>query len=231
MGGYISRKARVLGKILGPSTILGESFVGEGTIIDQQVYIGYPRRSKLLSNPGGIEELDALSSGSKIGSRCVIRSQAIIYEEVEIGDGVEMGHGVMIREGSKIGSNTRIGSFTQLDGAVIIGSNVNIQSRVYLPHLTVVEDDAFIGPCAIITNDRYPVSKRLSGVRIGRGAVIGAGAILLAGIRISEGVVVAAGAVVTKDVPANKVVAGIPARIKMDREEYDEKKRTYEGGS
>jgi len=231
MGGFISKKAKILGEVLGPSVILGESFIGEGTIVDQQVYIGYPRRSKLLRNPRGIEELDALSLGSRIGSKCVIRSQTIIYEEVQMGDGVETGHGVMIREGSKIGSNTRIGSFTQLDGAVIIGSNVNIQSRVYLPHLTVVEDDVFIGPCAIVTNDRYPLSRRLSGVRIERGAVIGAGAILMAGIRISERAVVAAGAIVTKDVPENKVVVGVPARIKMDRDEYEEKKRRYEEGA
>ena len=230
MGGFISKRARVLGEVLGPSIILGESLIGEGTIVDQQVYVGYPKRSKLLSNPKGLEELDALSSGSRIGSRCVIRSQTIIYEEAEIGDKVEMGHGVMIREGSKIGSNTRIGSFTQLDGMVTIGSNVNIQSRVYLPHLTVIEDDVFIGPCTIITNDRYPVGKRLSGVRIERGAIIGAGAILIAGIRVSEGAVVAAGAIVTQDVPANKVVVGVPARIKMDREEYEEKKRRYEKG-
>lgn len=230
VSGFISKKAKILGKVLGPSTILGESFVGKDTIIDQGVYVGYPRRNKLLSNPRGIEELDALSSGSRIGLRCIIRSQTIIYEEAEVGDEVEVGHGVMIREGSKIGSDTRIGSFTQLDGTVTIGSNVNIQSRVYLPHLTVVEENVFIGPCAIVTNDRYPVSKRLSGVKIGKGAVIGAGAILMAGIQISEGAVVAAGAVVTRDVPANKVVAGVPARIKMDREEYEEKKRRYEEG-
>jgi len=225
---FISRKALVRGKILKPVVILGRTIIGDDTIIDRFVYIGYPTRKKLIGFRNGGADLDELSNGAKIGSKCVIRSHSIIYEDVEIGDGVEIGHGVLIREGSKIGNNSRIGSFSQLDGKVELGSNVNIQSNVYLPHLTKIGAGVFIGPGTIVTNDLYPVSRRLVGVRIEDEAVIGAGAILRAGIEIGRRAVVAAGAIVTRDVPAEAVVVGAPARITMNRREYEAKKKLYE---
>lgn len=226
---FISRKAIVRGVLLAPSMVLGSSMIGDDTLIGGFVCVGYPRREKILRAVKGVEELDGLSMGSRIGSKCVVRSHTVIYEEVEIEDRVETGHGVLIREQSRIGVNSRIGSFSQLDGRVEIGANVNIQSGVYLPSLTVVEDGVFIGPGVIVTNDPYPVSGKLLGVRIRRGAVIGAGAVLRAGIEIGEGAVVAAGAVVTRDVPPEVVVVGSPARVKMSREEYEAKKRKHEG--
>ncbi len=227
--GFISKKAVIRGRILGSATVLGNSIVGEDTLIDDLVCIGYPKRSKILNTMGGIEELDKLSVGARIGAGCLIRSHSIIYEGAEVGDGVETGHGVLIREQSKVGVKSRIGSFSQLDGRVEIGSNVNIQSGVYLPHLTIVEDEVFIGPGVVVTNDPYPVSKRLTGVRIRREAVIGAGAVLKAGIEVGERSVVAAGAVVTRNVPPNVVVMGCPARVMMSREEYESKKKKHEG--
>jgi len=229
--GFTSRKAVIRGTVIGASVILGNTIIGDESIIDHLVYIGYPARSKLLQAPKSVEELDELSSGSKIGVRCIIRSYSVVYEEAELGDEVEVGHCVMIREGSKIGAKSRIGSFTQLDGQVTVGSNVNIQSKVYLPHLSIVEDDVFIGPGVVVTNDLYPVSKRLIGVKIRKGAIIGAGSILIAGIEIGENAVVAAGSIVTKNVPPNSVVKGSPARVWMTREEYEEKRETYERSS
>ena len=226
---FISRRAIVRGILLTPSMVLGSSMIGDDTLIGEFVCIGYPKREKILKTVKGVEDLDELSAGSRIGSKCVVRSHSIIYEEVEIGDYVETGHGVLIREQSRVGVNSRIGSFSQLDGRVEIGANVNIQSGVYLPHLTVVEDEVFIGPGVIVTNDPYPVSRKLLGVRIRRGAVIGAGAVLRAGIEVGERAVVAAGAIVTRDVPPEVVVIGSPARVKMSREEYEVKKRRHEG--
>jgi acetyltransferase-like isoleucine patch superfamily enzyme len=79
-----------------------------------------------------------------------------------------------------------------------------------------------------VTNDPYPISRRLLGVRVARGAVIGAGAVLLAGIEIGERAVVGAGAVVTRSIPAGMVAYGCPARIMMARDEYDERRRIHE---
>jgi len=228
MIGYVSKRAQVHGIIMENAIILGRSIIGEETLIDNWVYVGYPIRRKLKQFPKKIEELDLISDGAKIGRGCVIRSFTVIYEGAELGDRVETGHGVLIRENSKIGSNSRIGSFSQLDGEVHVGENVNIQSMVYLPHLTWIDDDVFIGPNVTVTNDRYPVSRKLSGVKIRRGAIIGAEAVLIAGIEVGENSVIAAGSIVTKDVPANSMVIGAPARIKLSRMEYEERKKLYE---
>ena len=228
MIGYVSKRAQVHGIIMENAIILGRSIIGEETLIDNWVYVGYPIRRKLKHFPKKIEELDLISDGAKIGRGCIIRSFTVIYEGAELGDRVETGHGVLIRENSKIGSNSRIGSFSQLDGEVHVGENVNIQSMVYLPHLTWIDDDVFIGPNVIVTNDRYPVSRKLSGVKIRRGAIIGAGAVLIAGIEVGENSVIAAGSIVTKDVPANSMVMGAPARVRLSRVEYEKRKKRYE---
>ncbi len=219
----------VRGRVMEGAVILGSSRVDEGSLIDSWVYVGYPSREKLKGRFETLEELDRLSEGAEIGRNCILRTFTTIYEDVKLGDYVETGHGVLIRSGSKVGEGSRIGSLTQLDGKILVGRRVSIQSRVYLPHLTVVGDEAFIGPGAIVTNDLYPVSSRLTGVRIGARAVVGAGSVLLAGIEVGEEAVVAAGSIVTRDIPPRTVVRGAPAKPVMRREEYDEKRRRYEG--
>jgi len=228
MPGYLSPRAKVLGKVVDEAVILGPSTIGEGSLIDRWTCIGYPSKEKLLECATGIEELDGLSEGAEIGSGCVIRSFTTIYEGVSLGDCVETGHGVLIRSRSRVGEGSRIGSFAQLDGEVLVGRRVNIQSNVYLPHLTIVGDEVFIGPGAVVTNDLYPVSKRLEGVRIGARAVVGAGAVLLAGVEVGEKAIVAAGSIVTRDVAPESVVIGAPARPVMSRSEYEERKLKYE---
>jgi acetyltransferase-like isoleucine patch superfamily enzyme len=116
-----------------------------------------------------------------------------------------------------------------VDGRVKIGREVSIQSGVYIPPMSEVGDRVFLAPFVVITNDKYPPSRRLLGVKIENDAVIGANSVLVSGVRIGEGAVVASGAVVTRDVPPRKVVMGVPARVVGTREEYDEKKREYEG--
>ena len=231
---FCSRKAKLEGALFeGDHVVLGPSVIHEGTLIGDKVILGYPIRRKmllLLKEGRGIdfEALDAVSEGVRVGKQCIIRSNTIVYEQARIGDNVETGHMVLIREGSCVGSGTRVGSFAVLDGKVLIGKNVSIQTGVYLPHLTRVEDNVFLGPHVRVTNDKYPPSSKLRGVIIEEGAVIGAGAVLMAGVRIGRRAVVAAGAVVTKDVAPGIVVAGVPARPIGTRDEYEEKKRAWE---
>ena len=96
--------------------------------------------------------------------------------------------------------------------------------------MTVIEDDVFVGPGVIFTNDPYPMSPRMVGVHIESGAIVCAGAILKAGIQVGAGSVVGMGAVVTRDVPPGTVVFGNPARVRYSASEYLEKKRNWEAG-
>ena len=227
---YISKRANIKTNLVGDAVIFGPSIVGEGSIIDGNVTIGYPIRST-LKRIGKMSDMDELSTGSIIGRNCILRSGTIIYEESTLGDNVETGHNVLIREKTEIGNGTRIGTATVIDGTVKIGSGVSIQSMVYIPIGSIIGNNVFIGPNVVITNDRYPPSKRLDGVIIEDNAAIGANSTLIAGIRIGAGSMVAAGSVVTKDVPPNVVVAGSPARVIYDRATYLEKQKKYEASS
>ena len=229
---YISSKSKVNGMIEGDVVILGNSTIGDSSVIGNNVIIGYLTRRKLLNLiQRGIRptfsSYDEVSEGSSIGKGCIMRSNTIVYESVVLSDGVETGHGVLIRERAIVGNNTKIGTYTVIDGNVTIGNNVNMQSGVYLPPGTKIEDNVFLGPYVTVTNDKYPPSPKISGVYIGSNAIVGSRATLIAGVKVGSYAVVAAGAVVTKDVPDNVVVAGVPAKPIGSRDEYDRKKQEY----
>lgn len=157
--------------------------------------------------------------GSKppiIGKNSVIRSNSIIYNDVVIGDNFRTGHNVVIRENTNIGDDVLIGTNTVIEGDVIIGSDVSIQSNVYIPTNSVIEDNVFIGPCACFTNDKYPVRANypLQGPKIRRGASIGGNTTFLSGVEVGEGAMVAAGALVIHSVPPYYLAIGTPAKIK-----------------
>jgi len=231
---FISSKARVKAFFEGEHIVLGPSSIGLKSLISGNVIVGYPSRKKVqafsFSKSFSIIDFDKISSGAKIGSNCIVRSGTVVYEDVTIGSWVETGHNVLIREGSTVGDKTRIGSSAQLDGTVEIGKGVNIQSNAYLPHLTVIEGNAFIAPNVVFTNDPYPQSRRCNGVVVEKGATIGANACIIAPARIGEGSVVCAGSLVTKDVPPYVVVLGVPAKPYITKDEYNKKRAKWEKG-
>ena len=230
MRSFVSPKAQIEGYVEEQSVILGPSIIGSGTMIGKTVTVGHPVEKSLrsLASPLDLGKFDAISKGAKIGRDCIIRSGTVIYENASVGDRVRTGHNVLIREGSMIGEQTLIGSSAKLDGSVKVGNRVKIQSNAYLPHLTVVEDDVFIAPNVCFTNDPYPQSRRLVGILVEENSIICANATIMAGVKIGKNAVVGAGAVVTKDVPADSVVLGNPARFHMTRREFDEKKTAWE---
>ncbi len=158
------------------------------------------------------------------------RTINFIAPDAKLGKNVRVWHFAYVGSKSVIGNNVTIGSLAHVDYGVRIGENTRIEGSVYIPPLSRIGRNVFIGPAAVLTNDPYPPSKRLIGVVIEDDVVIGAGAVIKAGVRIGRGSVIAMGAVVTKDVPAGKVVLGIPARVVYDRKKYEAKRARWESG-
>lgn len=183
----------------------------------KSIFLGSPNENFGVQNNATIGL--SYKRGSKspiIGKNSVIRSNTVIYDDVKIGTDFKTGHNVLIREKTTIGNNVLIGTNAVVEGNCKIGSNVSIQSNVYIPTDSLVEDYVFIGPCACFTNDRYPIRAdyKLKGPVIREGASIGANSTFLSGIEVGEGAMVAAGAIVTRDVPPLYLAIGAPARLR-----------------
>jgi acetyltransferase-like isoleucine patch superfamily enzyme len=152
-----------------------------------------------------------------IGGGALIRSHTVIYGGNRIGCHFRTGHGVLIREENEIGDNVSIGSGSIVEHHVRIGHRVRLHSNVFVPEFSVLEDDCWLGPHVVLTNAKYPqwpcTKEHLVGPYIEQGAKIGANATLLPGVRIGRNALVGAGAVVTRAVPAGAVVVGNPARV------------------
>ena len=173
----------------------GDVRIGEGTVIQDNVILGH-------QDDGAIT----------IGENSIIRSGAIIYSNVRVGRNLRTGHNILIRENTDIGDDVLVGTNVVIDGNCKIGSRVAIQTNVYITTYTILEDDVFMGPCSVTTNDKYMrYGEELKGPVISKGARIGANSTILPGIVIGEGAVVGAGSVVTKDVGREQVVFGNPA--------------------
>lgn len=234
---FVSSRAKFKGAYVGPGAlILGPTVIGTGTVVDAYVVIGYPTRSSLAtlrSLKANAERLiegsDKRSKGARIGKNCLVRTGSVIYEGCKIGDDVEIGHNVLVREYTVIGRSTTIGTGTIIEGQCRIGRDVSVQSNAFLPLLTVIEDGVFVGPRVVITNDRYPKSRRIVSTVVKKGAVLGANATIIAGVTVGENAIIAAGAVVTKDVKPGKLVVGVPAREVGDVAGYKAKQEAYEG--
>lgn len=148
----------------------------------------------------------------------------LIAPDVKLGRDVRI-YGFVNLYGCDIGDETRIGSFVEIQRGATIGRRCKISSHTFICEGVTIEDEVFVGHGVIFINDRYPAATTATGrlkgdedwdcenTLIKRGASIGSGATLLGGITVGENATVGAGAVVTKDVPANAIVAGNPARI------------------
>ncbi len=137
--------------------------------------------------------------------------------ECTIGKGSTIWQFVVILKGAKIGIDCNVCAHSLIEGDVIIGDRVTIKSGVYLWNGLRIADDVLVGPNATFTNDKFPRSKlnpeKYSQTIIKVGASIGANATILPGVTIGEYAMVAAAAVVTKDIPANALVMGNPAKV------------------
>jgi UDP-2-acetamido-3-amino-2,3-dideoxy-glucuronate N-acetyltransferase len=146
----------------------------------------------------------------------LIHPTAVAEDGAEIGAGTRVWHFAHVRSGARIGERCVLGKSVFVDSGVVIGAGCRIQNFVSIYSGVTLEDDVFVGPSAVFTNDSYP---RASGGEWDRlptlvrtGASIGANATVLCGLTIGELAMVGAGAVVTADVEPHRLVVGNPAK-------------------
>lgn len=151
-----------------------------------------------------------------IGENARIRSHTIIYAGNTIGNNFQTGHSAVIRENNVIGDNVSIGTLAALEHENRIGNNVRIHTAAIIGEFVTLEDNVWVGPRTIFLNDPHPPCPRykecVGAPIVRKNAKIGANSTILPGITIGENAIVGSGSVVTKDVPADTVVIGNPAR-------------------
>ena len=144
---------------------------------------------------------------------------------------VRLGHSVVIHHpdlvnlyGCEVGDETKIGAFVEIQKNATIGARCKISSHTFICEGVDIEDEVFVGHGVMFINDPYPRATtegvlqtqadwKVVPTRVRRGASLGSGAVIMCGVTIGERALVGAGAVVTHDVPADAVVAGVPARL------------------
>jgi len=146
-----------------------------------------------------------------------------IAPDVKLGANVKLAQFVNLY-GCEIGEDTKLGTFVEVQKNARIGRRCKISSHSFVCEGVSIEDNVFVGHGVMFINDMYPRATAEGGelqtekdwsvtpTTVRKGASIGTGATILGGVEIGENAIVGAGSVVTKDVPANTIVAGNPAR-------------------
>jgi UDP-2-acetamido-3-amino-2,3-dideoxy-glucuronate N-acetyltransferase len=146
-----------------------------------------------------------------------IHKTATVDEGAVIGRGTKVWHYSHVRGSAVIGEDCILGHCAYIDADVKIGSRVKIGNKVSIYHGVTIEDEAFIGPHVVFTNDMRPRSVgewKVTPTLVRKGASIGSNSTIVCGHTIGEYAMVGAGSVVTKDVPPHALVYGNPARIR-----------------
>jgi acetyltransferase-like isoleucine patch superfamily enzyme len=221
------------GLLLGDGVRLGDGLtIGAGVVIhtgtsiadgceiqDGAVLGKAPRLGRRSTAPRGELEPLVIEGGASI---C---THAVVYAGARVGADAIVGDQAQVRERSSIGAGTVVGRGCSVENDVTIGAGVRVQSNCFLAPFTTIEDDVFVGPGVVTTNDnamaRHGPDADLSGPTLRHACRIGGAAVLLPGIEVGEEAFIAAGAVVCADVPARAVMMGVPARHVREVPEHD----------
>jgi UDP-2-acetamido-3-amino-2,3-dideoxy-glucuronate N-acetyltransferase len=145
-----------------------------------------------------------------------VHPTAAVDDGARIGEGTSIWHLSYVRSGATVGAGCNLGRNVYVDPGVTIGDRCKIQNNVSVYVGVTLEDEVFVGPSAVFTNDLNPRAAKddwtVTPTLVRRGASIGGNATIVCGIEIGEYAFVAAGAVVAKDVEPHRLVAGCPAR-------------------
>jgi len=159
----------------------------------------------------------------------------MIEKDVRLGKDVVIPHPELVNlYGCSVGDGTKIGSFVEIQKGAVVGARCKISSHTFVCEGVLLEDEVFVGHGVLFINDRYPravtdghlqteADWKVVPTTVRRGASIGSGAVILCGVTIGERAIIGAGAVVTRDVPANGVVTGVPARLRGEAPDREQK--------
>jgi acetyltransferase-like isoleucine patch superfamily enzyme len=207
--------------------------IGEGTVIADHVVVGddtrlgascsiaefavVGRRPKLAASSTAKGEIGRL----ELGDGCSVGSHTVLMAGSTFGSGCVVGDNAGVRERCRIGDRVVVGRGVTVENDTEIGDRTKIQSGAYVTAYVLIEEDCFIAPMVVTTNDNFMGRtqarfQHIRGCTVRRGARIGGGAHILPGIEIGAEAFIAAGSVVTRDVPAGKLAMGSPARVVKD---------------
>jgi len=197
-------------------TLCADARIGDGCVIADFAIVG---KRPALSSRSTAKKTElagvVVGAGTRIGSHTVLMAGSTFGERCIVGDNAG------VRERCTIGDDVVVGRSVTVENDTAIGARTKIQSGAYVTAYMTLEEDVFIAPMVVTTNDNYMgrTEKRfaeLKGATIRRGARVGGGVHLLPGVEIGEEAFVATGSVVTKDIPARALAMGVPARVVRD---------------
>ena len=194
-----------------PGTVIGEGC----KILDYAVVGKQPTLSP--RSTAKREDLPPL----ELGAGTIVSTGAVVFAGTTVGERVIVGDQSCIRERCSIGDDVVLGRGSFVENDTSVGALTKIQAHAYITAYSTLEDNVFIAPCVITTNDNFMgrTEKRhalMRGPTIRRGARVGGGAVLLPGVEIGEEAFIGAGAVVVRDVEPRTLMVGNPARRLRD---------------
>lgn len=221
----LSESERAPGLLLGEHVVLPEdAVVGGNVVVHAGTRLGAGVRLGDGCVVGKPPSLGTRSTAAReapgpatLGDGVTVGAGAVVVAGAKVAAGCVIADQAHLRERTEIGAESVVGRGASVENDVSIGARVKLQTGAYVTAWSRVEDDVFLAPGVILTNDptagRRGAGQELRGALLRRACRIGGGAVLLPGVEVGEEAFVGAGAVVTRDVPARAVVMGVPARV------------------